>query len=261
MKNSKAEVQDRRDKEFNYILSKNEVSIDELALFFSVSSITIRRDIDEMRSNGLVDIRNGVVTINEKYRKNLKDNYHSSERKLIRKKAAQFVEDGDVLFINTSFTALGILEYIEDKHCTVITNNTHILDLELGSNITSILTGGEIRQPRSSLSGEVALDMIRRIHADKCFIGVDAISFEGGAIMGAGGELYCSVHHEAAINKMMLNNCSGKKYVVLTSDRLNKTDRFSCGNLSGIDAIITDRRADIHAVNELKSRGINIILV
>lgn len=258
MKSSKAEVQNRRDKLLDYIINKEEVSLEELALFFSVSSITIRRDVEELRNNDQVFLRNGIVSINPRYKALLKDNHYAAERKLIQVKAAEFVDDYDVIFINTSFTALGILNYIEDRFCTVITNNTHILDLDLGQNIVPILTGGEIRQPRSSLSGEFALNMMNSVKANKCFIGVDGISLEGGSLRG---ELSCAVHHEAIINGYMINHCAGKKYVVVTSERLNRADRFSCGDLTMIDAIITDKRADTLTVNELRNRDIEVILV
>ncbi len=261
MKSSKEEVQKRRDEILDYIISKETTSIDELALFFSVSTITIRRDIEELRSNDQVDMRNGIVTINPRYKRHLKDNHHAPERKAIQKKAATFVEEGDVIFINTSYTALGILEYIDGKFCTVITNNTHILDLNLGQNIVAILTGGEIRQPRSSLSGEFSIDTIRKVHATKCFIGVDGISLERGSYVGGGGDLTCAVHHEAIINGAMLSSCVGKRFVVVTSERLNRADRFSCGNLSMVDAVITDHRADNFIINDLKSRGVEVYIV
>ena len=114
MKSSKEEVQNRRDKVLDYIVSKETTSIDELSMYFSVSSITIRRDIEELRNNDMVDMRNGIVTINPRYKRHLKDNHHAAERRQIQMKAAKFIEDGDVIFINTSYTALGILEYIED---------------------------------------------------------------------------------------------------------------------------------------------------
>ena len=242
-------------------MSKDEVTFDELAVFFSVSAITIRRDVDELKANNIVDVRNGIITVNPKTKGLIKDRHNRNERRAIQKKAAELIQDRDVIFINTSFTALGILEFVEDKYCTVITNNTHILDLDLGYNITPILTGGEIRQPRSSLSGEFTLEMLRSVNANKCFIGVDAISLEGGSLMGSGGEMYSSVHYEAVVNAAMINNCTGENYVVVTSDRLNRVDRFSCGNLLKVSAIITDNRADTHVINELRARGTKVILV
>ncbi|MEE3409401.1 MAG: hypothetical protein VZQ95_08420, partial [Erysipelotrichaceae bacterium] len=81
-----------------------------------------------------------------------------------------------------------------------------------------------------------------------------------GSYIGGGGDLTCAVHHEAIINGVMLNSCMGKKYVVVTSERLNRTDRFSCGNLSMIDAIITDHTVDSFALTELKNQGVEVII-
>ena len=104
------------------------------------------------------------------------------------------------------------------------------------------------------------MDVLRKVHATKCFIGVDGISLSGGSYIGGGGDLTCAVHHEAIINGVMLNSCMGKKYVVVTSERLNRTDRFSCGNLSMIDAIITDHTVDSFALTELKNQGVEVII-
>lgn len=262
MRSSIAEVQERRRQLLNYLISVNETTIEQLAIVFSVSTLTIRRDIEEFRANGQVTVRNGVVVITEAYRKKLKDNSFSYEKKQIQRKAANLVENRDVLFINTSYTALGILEYITDVYCTVVTNNTHILDLNLGPNISVILTGGEVRQPRSSLSGEYTLELLRKIRANKCFIGVDGVCLDGGSMgaNGLSGELSCAVHHEAIINEMMLQYCTGKKYVVVTSDRLSHTDRFSCGSLSMVSGIITDHLANPLLLTDMKALGIEVIL-
>ncbi|MBQ1477517.1 MAG: DeoR family transcriptional regulator, partial [Erysipelotrichaceae bacterium] len=68
MKSSREEVQKRRDKILDYIISKETTSIEDLALFFSVSSITIRRDIEELKNNGMVELRNGIITVDPKYK-------------------------------------------------------------------------------------------------------------------------------------------------------------------------------------------------
>lgn len=262
MRNSIAEVQERRKQLLDYLISVNESSIEKLAMVFSVSTITIRRDIEEFRANGMVNVRNGIVVVTDAYRKKLRDDSFSFEKRQIQRKAATLVEDRDVLFINTSYTALGILEYITDVYCTVVTNNTHILDMSLGSNISVILTGGEVRQPRSSLSGEYTLELLRKIRANKCFIGVDGICLESGSMVvgGVSGELSCSVLHESRVNEMMLRCCTGKRYVTVTSDRINHTDRFSCGSLSLVDGLITDNRANPLFVSDLKALGVEVLL-
>ena len=259
MNNSRKDIKERREKLIEHIIENGKITIDDLAQHTSVSSITVRRDIEELKSQEIVQVKNGVVYIGENYKKKLKNYEHKNERIAIQRKAASFVSERDVIFINTSYTALGILEYVQDTFCTVVTNNTHIIDIDFDNNIVPILTGGEIRQPRSSLSGELTINAIKTIGANKCFIGVDGITISNtGTDIGF---LSTSVMHEAIINETMLSSCNGKKYVVVTSDRINHSERFRCGVLSLIDCIITDRKADIMTVNELKRSGIEVIIV
>ena len=261
MRGTKADVLNRRDELLAYIINKEETTIEELAMVFSVSTLTIRRDIEELKNNDVVSVRNGFVRITDNRKFFFRDKSFYVERKRIQMRAAELIEDGDVIYINTSFTALGMLEFIQNTYCTVVTNNSHIFDLNLDNRIIPILTGGEIRQPRSSLSGEYTLEMLNRIRANKCFVGVDGISLDGTAFVRNGGALSCSVHHEAIINETMLKNCTGKRYITVLSNRFGRIDRFSCGTLDNVDGIITDSQANPLDVSELKSRGIEVLLV
>ena len=157
MRGTKADVLNRRDELLAYIINKEETTIEELAMVFSVSTLTIRRDIEELKNNDVVSVRNGIVRIKDNRKFFFRDKSFYVERKRIQMRAAELIEDGDVIYINTSFTALGMLEFIQNTYCTVVTNNSHIFDLNLDNRIIPILTGGEIRQPRSSLSGEYTL--------------------------------------------------------------------------------------------------------
>ena len=69
-------------------------------------------------------------------------------RKLIARYAAGLVEDGDSLFINTSRNALQMLDYIQCRNVTVITNNGKAIGREYYDGISIILTGGELRHPK-----------------------------------------------------------------------------------------------------------------
>lgn len=253
MRSTKAELQKRREDILNYLIENGETTFEEAASYFSVSTLTIRRDIEEFRKQNIIDVRNGNLKINREYRSSMKNNEYSKERAAIQKKAATFVCAEDVLFINTSYTALGILKYINNIFCTIITNNTNILNIEYDSKIIPILCGGEIREPRSSVSGEIAKKVIRELKANKCFIGVDGVSLEGG--------LSSSVMHEAVINETMLKACTGKRYIVVTSDKFNKVSKFYCGGLNMVDCIITDVKANPLIVKELENQGIEVVLV
>ena len=253
MRSSKAEIQQRRENIITYLLENGESKIEDIASSLSTSTLTIRRDIEEFKESNIIGQRNGNLKLSEDFHLKLKKNKYSAERKAIQHETAGLIEENDVVFINTSYTALGVVKYIHNINCTVITNNINIVNIERDKSIVAIITGGEIREPRSSIVGEIAYNTISQIKANKCIIGVDGISLESG--------LSSSVLHEAGITELMLKSCKGKRYVLASSERLNHTDKFFCGNLDLVDCIITDNKAEMLTVYELQRRGIEVILV
>lgn len=253
MRSSKAEIVQRRENIITYLLENGESKIEDIASYLSTSTLTIRRDIEEFKEKNIIDQKNGNLKLSIDFKARLKQNKFSAERKAIQHETAQLVEANDVIFINTSYTALGVIKYIHDIHCTILTNNINIVNIERDKSIVALITGGEIREPRSSIVGEIAYNTISQIKANKCIIGVDGISLESG--------LSSSILHEASITELMLKCCTGKRYVVASSDRLNHTDKFFCGNLDLVDCLITDNKAEMLTVYELRRRGIEVILV
>ena len=66
---------------------------------------------------------------------------------------------------------------------------------------------------------------------------------------------------DISITELMLKCCTGECFVVASSERINKTDRFFCGSLDLVDTIITDNKVDMLAVYEFRRRGIEVIIV
>ena len=145
MRSSKAEIEKRRENIITYLLENGESNIEDIASYLSISTLTVRRDIEEFKANQIIGQKNGNLKLNDDFKLKLKQNKYSRERKAIQKEAAKHVEENDVLFINTSYTALGTVKYIKDIHCTIITNNTNIVNIERDKSIVALLTGGEIR--------------------------------------------------------------------------------------------------------------------
>ena len=98
----------------------------------------------------------------------------------ISRKAAQFVEAGDTIFINTSRTALHVLRFIDAPNVTVITNNVLATSIPHRSDMTLILTGGEVRYPKYAMVGDVAQRTIQSIRANKAFLGCSGLSVDKG---------------------------------------------------------------------------------
>lgn len=252
MKRSKAYVASRRDAIIALLETNGQVSVADLANHFEVSPLTIRRDLDYLESQQVLSRQYGTAKLlNPLGRPSGSRQIRAN--KAIAREAARHVEDGDCIFLNASSTALSIIDYITALDVTVITNNGKALLLDEHPNVTILLTGGEVRPPRTSMTGEIALDYIKRVTGTKCFLGATGVSAAYG--------LTSATSPEPAVNALMLER-SGKHFLVADSSKIGVTSSFQFGSADEVGLFITDTGATDEQCAELTAAGIaNIVRV
>lgn len=113
MKREYALVEERRAHILDVVRNSPKVSVNSLAEQCGISVVTVRRDLQYLEDRkllkrchgGAIPIETGPAQANEVL----------LYRRLIASYAAALVEDNDTLFINTSSTALQMLESIKAK--------------------------------------------------------------------------------------------------------------------------------------------------
>ncbi len=251
MKIKKSIVNNRRNNILDYIKENNEISTQELVEAFDVSEITIRRDLSYLESIGKVQRFYGGAKINEE--KDEKNLVLEDKKDRIAKKCAEFIEEYDDLFINSSSTALLVLKYLHGKRINVITNNARALFLDIDPLVTVTLTGGKITYPKNALTGSFAINNLKTLASDITIIGISGVSKEG--------ELTTSLMDEMEINQYMINESTSKNILVCDSSKFSKTANFRIGSISLIDIVITDSDLDRDTIEMLEKNNIQIVLV
>lgn len=251
MKIKKSIVDNRRNNILDYIKENNEISTQELVEAFGVSEITIRRDLSYLESIGKVQRFYGGAKINEE--KDEKNLVLEDKKDRIAKKCAEFIEEYDDLFINSSSTALLVLKYLHGKRINVITNNARALFLDIDPLVTVTLTGGKITYPKNALTGSFAINNLKTLASDITIIGISGVSKEG--------ELTTSLMDEMEINQYMINESTSKNILVCDSSKFSKTANFRIGSISLIDIVITDSDLDRDIIEMLEKNNIQIVLV
>ncbi|WP_320128779.1 DeoR/GlpR family DNA-binding transcription regulator [uncultured Sphaerochaeta sp.] len=238
------------------MLEKNEnLSVIELSRTFQVSPVTIRRDLELLEQQGIIERFYGGAKIKgASGEDSLSNNKLILQKEAIAQNAAKMVSDGDTLFINTSSTAIRILNYITASHVTVITNNAKALQAKLIANDLSIvLTGGELRFPKNSMTGEFALNNLNKVTVDKCFLGCAGITVEEG--------LTTNILQEASINETMLRRTNGTRVIVADHTKIGLHQNFISGNPDLFDYLITDTGVDDKEIAKFQARGITCVQV
>ena len=259
MKNNRSTIQKRQTRLLNYLGEKKDADVAILSDLLQVSPITVRRDLDELASRGLVEryfggarlVSNAEVDDESAYMETTIQRL--SQKQAIVRCAAEMLEDGDTVFINSSSTALLIYPYIKDKRVLIVTNNGRSLIAPRAPGVELVLTGGEVTGNKQSLVGQLTLETLSRITSTKCIIGVSGISVEGG--------ITTRVLQETSINQAMLRRCNGPKIVVTDSSKIGTQHNFFSGTIHDITHLITDTGADPRAIDAIRSAGVNVTLV
>lgn len=257
MKNSKSVVFKRQQALLKELREEKTIDVETVAKKLAVSPTTIRRDLIMFEKQNLIERFHGGATLLEESlrEEDSPANSHEAEDKeqkqIIAHYAAELVEDGDTIFLNSSSTALMMLDYLKGKRVIVVTNNGFAVSYPHDPQVEIIMTGGEIYRRRNSLVGEFALHTLTKIIADKAFIGVGGISAAGG--------ITTSVLPETAINETMLRRCQGKRYVLAANSKIGREHNFHSADLSQVNCLITCQGSSENEINAIQKSGVEVV--
>lgn len=244
-------VQQRRDNIMVLIQKTGKVDVEALAKQFDTSAITIRRDLQYWEDRGAIIRHHGGARLVQHMVNHNNTNYTNDRAKhAIAKYAAQFVCDGDTIFINTSSTALLVLQYIIHKRVTVITNNAKALLVRHDPLVSIFLTGGELRFPKEAMVGEFCLNNLNRVTANKCFIGCSGITCDDG--------ITTAIQNEVSINETMINRTNGPVFVLADYTKIGLKHSFTSGQVHQITYLITDTSAPIETLEAIEQKGVKV---
>lgn len=256
MRNNQKTVQRRRQQILEMVLNAGEISVSELAQAHQISDMTVRRDLQYLEDQNLLWRTHGGANSIEHIRemKCYSENIISC-RNAISEYAAQFVKDGDTLFINGSRTALNMLKHVHDKSVFVHTNNGAAVNETYPEGVTICFTGGELRN--HIMVGEYVMRYLLSISVKKIFIGCAGVYDDG--------EFRYDIPTEIGINESLISRKDNEIFVLADHSKLinrsNHTNFYGSSTYDRHITLITDEKADKDSVENLRERGMEIIIV
>lgn len=247
-------VEQRRQTILSILREQGRAGITDLAERLGISALTVRRDLDELEARGLATRRYGEALLAEdaaSLGQLGQSSPHEAVKERIAREAAKLVEDRELIFINTSSTALMVVNHLTARDVTVVTNSLHGDELSCPSGGNILVTGGEVRPPRGVLSGEFALANLRSVAAGAAFVGCAGISLTAG--------ITSTTQQEAIVNRLMIER-SDRMILLADSRKLGFGAGFSYAGLEDVNLLITDDGATDEDVQILKEAGIHEIV-
>lgn len=251
-------IEERRQYILSLIQSNGRVLVRELSRNLGISQITIRKDLDWMRSRGLVQrTHGGALRIQSSalFDPSLqeKQKQHLQEKRRIAKAAAEMVEEGQCILLDSGATTTAIAHELKRfSQLTVITNAVNIAVELTSTNFEVILLGGSLRKNSFSLVGPPAVDMLKEMYADILFLGADGFDLEVG--------LTTPNVLESRVNRAMVN-AARRVVAVCDSTKFKRRCLSRIVPLSAVHCVITDVGLASEAAEALRLQSLELVLV
>lgn len=248
-------AEERRLKIAEMIKKGESVKVSQLVKKFNVSESTIRRDLAQLEKTGIILRTHGgaVSTGINKFESTFieKQDKYAKEKEKIGKIAAEEIEDGDTIILDSGTTTWYISKYLKAKGVTVITNSI-VLANELSNrdDIEVINTGGIIRSKTKAQIGPIAENTIRQFRVNKVFLGANGVSVRLGVTT--------PTLQEASIKQTMLN-VGDKTYLLVDESKFDQVYFSWICDIDDIDYIITDKIRSNEEMEYYKKVGIELL--
>jgi len=219
------------------------VRVAELVRELEVSDMTVRRDLEILHDQGLLEKVHGGATAPARFASFepgffTKAALQRSEKDAIAAEAAKLVQPGMALALSagtTTYALAGLIATIPG--ITVVTNSLQVADVlnrTRGQDQTVILTGG-VRTPSEALVGPFAIAQLRSVHLDIVFMGVHGMDAKAG--------FTCPNLMEADTDRALIE--AGRRLVVVADhSKWGIVGIASIARLDQADVLITDSEID-----------------
>jgi DeoR family transcriptional regulator of aga operon len=125
-------------------------------------------------------------------------------------------------------------------------------EMVLRPHVRTVTLGGTARPQSYENVGPLAASQLRDIWVDHLFLGVDGLEAESGAS--------CSHEDEAGINALMVERASRVTVVAAAAKVGRRTFARIC-DTSAVTTLVTDRAAAPDQLEQLRSRGVEVLTV
>jgi DeoR family transcriptional regulator, fructose operon transcriptional repressor len=251
---------ERKSKILDLLEKQNTVSVNNLAHYFRISKETIRRDLKQLEEAGLIKrSHGGAVSVQDKiknyeYPLVIRSMHNHEEKMAICKKAAEFIDDGDTIFIDNSSTCMNIIPHIINKKVVIVTNSIQLL-LEYSkypnNNLSMICLGGVFQGNNFSLYGPLSQVNADTFYPNKAFFSCRGLSLESG-FTEAG-------IYEAEVKRLFIKH-SKTLFFLIDSSKFGNPSSIHLTDISTADYIITDSKISREYVDTFYSSKIKLVI-
>ena len=159
---------------------RNVVKLQDICERTHCSESSGRRDLQLLEERGLLVRVHGGAKMKQPLQRELdvmgKSTQNTQEKESLGAKAASYIQDDDVIYLDAGTSTLAIIPYLsEDQHLTVVTNGVEHASLLADKNIRTFLLGGRLKNTTKAIIGVEAANDLKRFRFNKAFLGINGV--------------------------------------------------------------------------------------
>ncbi len=219
-----------------YIYENKTVTLNQICDRFQISKSTLRRDLDTiLKEESIKKIYGGVTALPQRelisFDKRNVERYE--EKKKIAAAAAELVNDGDIIFIDSGTTTVHIMDTLKTKkNITVVTNSVAVILSAIPYNNINIITlSGTLDRKTLSFAGTSAVRVLQDFNISKAFMATTGFSVANGVTNSS--PLETEIKKEATQRSQQV-------FLLADSKKCGVVALITYCALDNIDALITE---------------------
>lgn len=229
---------------YEYLKQHQMCSFAELMHEFKVSSATIHRDADELsRRDAVTRVRGGLAFNRAEAPREDTAAYldrvitNRSEKILAARAALSVIEEGDIVFLDSSTTVYELSQLLREasfSHLTIVTNSVAIIQnfRKFPSHYVLIGLGGSYDPNLNSILGSETTEQLSHMNLTKAFISAFGIDDKN-----------VTTNHErqAELLRRVLDSAD-QRYLIVDSTKFGRRGLYRIASRGGFNAIFSSRR-------------------
>ncbi|MDT0437393.1 MULTISPECIES: DeoR/GlpR family DNA-binding transcription regulator [Streptomyces] len=231
------------------------LTVAELAALAGASEMTVRRDLDALAAQGVLErVRGGarsLVLRGEEPPFALRAQDGAEAKARVAAAVVDLIGDGETVVLDSGTTCLEVARLLRGRRVTVMPLSLQaVAVLAEGAGQASLLVpGGRPRPGEGALTGPLALASLAAVRFDTAVIGCCGLAADQG--------LTAYDLDDAAVKQAAIR--SARRVVAATdSGKLTRTAHAFVTPVAALDTLVTDRSAPREALDAIGAAGVTV---
>ena len=258
MKKSRQNASDRHAQLIGLLKKRGYCSVVEMSQLLNVSPMTIRRDLHMLHENQIVEVTYGGARFIASKRIepdfDIRTHEHLAEKQAIGKLAVErFIEEGDVVGIDSGSTTLEIVRNLPNIPLTIVTHSLAAANVVAQNKRYSLIVlGGILQHEANCLCGPQAIAALQTLYINKLFLSTSGLVAPDG--------LSCNNLADAEVKQALISS-SRQTILCMDSSKVGRAYLARFATLNDIDTLITDNGISDESREAIERQQIEIITV